>query len=76
MPRPFELVTMLSEVSTGELFNSIPPLPDTFVGERNFCQLDFSGPAKARRLSISVFDVNGKQRWQREISASELRPDD
>ena len=53
---------------------SIPPLPDTFVGERNFCQLDFSGPATARQLSISVFDANGKQQWQREIAASELQP--
>jgi len=53
---------------------SIPPLPDTFVGERNFCQLDFTGPTKTRRLTISVFDVNGKQQWQREIAASELQP--
>ena len=53
---------------------SIPPLPDTFVGERNFCQLDFSGPAKARRLTISVFDASGRQKWQRAIAASELRP--
>lgn len=52
---------------------SIPPLPDTFVGERNFCQLEFSGPARARQLSISVFDVNGNQKWQREIAASELQ---
>jgi len=53
---------------------SIPPLPDTFVGERNFCQLDFSGPARARRLTISVFDTGGRQKWQREIAASELQP--
>jgi alkaline phosphatase D len=52
---------------------SIPPLPDTFVGERNFCQLDFSGPAKARRLTISVFNASGGQKWQREIAASELQ---
>ena len=52
---------------------SMPPLPDTFVGERNFCQLDFSGPATARQLSISVFDANGKQQWQREIAAGELQ---
>ena len=55
---------------------SIPPLPDSFVGEHNFCQLDFSGPAKARRLTISVFDVNGRQKWQHQIAASELQPDD
>ncbi len=53
----------------------IPPLPDTFVGERNFCQLDFSGPAQGRHLSIRVFDANGKQKWQRDIAAAELRSD-
>ena len=52
----------------------IPPLPDSFVGERNFCQLDFSGPARARRLTISVFDAGGRQKWQRKIAASELQP--
>ena len=52
----------------------IPPVPDTFVGERNFCQLDFSGPARARRLTISVFDADGKKKWQREIAAGELQP--
>jgi alkaline phosphatase D len=53
---------------------SIPPLADTFVAERNFCQLDFSGPAKARHLTISVFDASGREKWQREIAASELQP--
>ena len=54
----------------------IPPVPDTFVGERNFCQLDFSGPAGARRLTISVFDTRGRQKWQREITAGELQSGD
>ena len=62
--------------SQAQPLTHIQPLPGTFVGERNFCQLDFSGPAKARRLTISVFDVNGKQRWQRDIGASELRSGD
>jgi len=55
---------------------SMPPLPDTFVGERNFCQLDFSGPAGARHLTISVFDAGGRQKWQRAIAASELQRSD
>jgi alkaline phosphatase D len=53
---------------------SIAPLPGTFVGERNFCQLDFAGPAEERRLTIGVFDATGKQRWQRELTAAELKP--
>jgi alkaline phosphatase D len=55
---------------------SIAPLPGTFVGARNFCQLDFAGPAEARRLIISVFDAAGKQRWQRQLTATELKPGD
>ncbi len=52
----------------------IPPVAGTFVGERNFCQLDFSGPTAARRLTISVFDADGRQKWQREFAAAQLTP--
>ena len=46
----------------------------TVVGERNFCQLDFSGPKNARRLTIRVLDADGVEKWSREIAARELRP--
>ena len=45
----------------------------TFVGERNFCQLDFAGPKQARRLTISVLDADGVEKWRREIAAQELQ---
>lgn len=48
-------------------------VPGTHVDERNFCQLEFSGPAKARRLTISVFDADGKAKWSKEIVSSELK---
>lgn len=48
-------------------------VPGTRVRERNYCQLDFSGPAAARLLTISVFDADGKLQWSREIAGSELR---
>lgn len=48
-------------------------IPDTFVGERNFCQLDFSGPRAKRNLRMTVFNADGKVKWTREIAASELQ---
>lgn len=48
-------------------------VPGTHVNERNFCQLDFSGPSKARSLAISVFDADGKPKWSKEIVSSELK---
>jgi alkaline phosphatase D len=45
----------------------------TLLEERNFCQLDFSGPKKARRLTISVLDADGVEKWRREIAAQELQ---
>ena len=45
----------------------------TFVGERNFCQLDFSGPRKSRKLTITVMDADGMPVWSRDINSSELR---
>ena len=48
-------------------------VPGTFTGVRNFAVLDFSGPAKARSLRISVCDADGKELWQQTISAQSLR---
>lgn len=48
-------------------------VPGTHVRERNYCQLDFSGPAGARLLTISVIDADGDLQWSREIASSELR---
>ena len=48
-------------------------VPGTHVRERNYCQLDFSGPGDARLLTMSVFDADGNLKWSREIASSELR---
>lgn len=45
----------------------------TLVGQRNFCQLDFSGPKSDRRLTITVNGTHGESLWQRELRARELR---
>jgi alkaline phosphatase D len=48
-------------------------VPNTLVIDRNFATLDFSGPRTDRQLVITVYDTQGRQRWQHTIKASELR---
>jgi alkaline phosphatase D len=48
-------------------------VPGTFVAERNFCTLDFVGPKNARKIVMRSFDADGKQNWEREVLAGELR---
>jgi hypothetical protein len=43
------------------------------VTERNFATIDVTGGRQDRRLTVSVFDVNGSMKWSRAIAASELR---
>ena len=45
----------------------------TLVNARNFASLEFRGPRGARVLTLRVLDENGKELWDREIKASELR---
>ena len=46
---------------------------DTFVAERNFCTVDFSGTQKERKLTIRSFSTEGRKIWEKEIALSELR---
>ena len=39
----------------------------TFVGQRNFGILEFTGPRGERKLTVRVYDANGKELWMREI---------
>ncbi len=39
----------------------------TVVMERNFGMIEFTGPFKERKMIIHVYDVNGKELWQKEI---------
>ncbi len=43
----------------------------TFVNQRNFATLHFSGPRTARVLTLRIFDVDGKELWTQEIKAGE-----
>lgn len=54
------------EASTGRM-------PNTLVTDRNFGILSFSGPAKDRKMVISIHAVDGKMIWEKTIAASELR---
>jgi alkaline phosphatase D len=45
----------------------------TVVGVRNFCTINFSGPAKERVMTLRSHDSNGTKLWERIIGASELR---
>jgi alkaline phosphatase D len=48
-------------------------VPDTYVSERNFATLEFSGPRAARVITIRVFGTGGNELWKREITAEELK---
>lgn len=48
-------------------------VPGTLVTQRNFCTLQFSGPAGARVLRIAAWDVAGTRLWEYEFPAARLR---
>lgn len=48
-------------------------IPGSAVTRNSFCELDFSGPKGARRLSISIRDVKGELQWARELLEADLR---
>jgi alkaline phosphatase D len=48
-------------------------VPGTLVTDRNFGLLEVSGPRTDRVLTIRVLDAAGKERWTRQIKASELK---
>ena len=46
-------------------------VPNTYVGERNFATLDFSGTKKDRKLLITVYNTKGEKLWEQKIEAAE-----
>jgi alkaline phosphatase D len=44
----------------------------TVVTERNFATFDITGPLNNRKLTVMVFDVQGKELWRRELLATDL----
>ena len=45
----------------------------SFVAQRNFCTIDFSGPRTERKLVMRSFSTNGEKLWEREIKVRELQ---
>ncbi len=45
----------------------------TFMPQRNFCTLEFSGAAKARKITLRSFSTSGQKLWERDIKLSDLR---
>ncbi|MCK2089377.1 alkaline phosphatase D family protein [Thauera aromatica] len=48
-------------------------VPGTLVTQRNFCTLQFSGPAGARLLRVAAWDAAGTRLWEAEFPAARLR---
>lgn len=48
-------------------------VPGTFVGERNFATLEFSGARKARILKITVYNSDGQELWTQTLAATDLQ---
>ncbi len=46
---------------------------DTFIGERNFAILEFTGKRKERVLTIVIYDTFGKEVWRKSINETELK---
>lgn len=47
-------------------------LADTFVDQRNFCTLDFSGKKDERKITVRSFSTEGKQLWEKQLRVAEL----
>ncbi len=45
----------------------------TLVADQNYCVLALHGPTDDRVLTITCYDWNNRQRWTRDIKASELK---
>lgn len=48
-------------------------VPDTFVGERNFAILEFTGKRKERIVTIVIYNTTGKELWRKSINETELK---
>lgn len=44
----------------------------TYVKQRNFCRLEFSGKKAQRQLRLSAHDANGTMLWFKQISSGDL----
>jgi alkaline phosphatase D len=70
----------LTELTCSPLTSRVHPrpfpvreVPGTLVTQRNFCTLEFSGPAGARLLRVAAWNAAGTRLWQEEFPAARLR---
>ncbi|MBK9359194.1 MAG: hypothetical protein IPN08_17760 [Bacteroidales bacterium] len=42
-------------------------MPGTVVMDRNYGMISISGPAKARKLTVSCYDADNRKRWEKVI---------
>ena len=47
-------------------------IPETLVGEKNFCKLNFNGKRKDRNITFESYNVDGKKLWSKTVKQSEL----
>jgi len=48
-------------------------VPGTYIHQRNFAILEFSGPYKERNMKITLFDTNGALLWSRTVGIQDLQ---
>lgn len=48
-------------------------IPGTFVAERNFCTLEFTGTRTDRRITLKSISNTGMENWQQEIKLNDLQ---
>ncbi|HJV26935.1 MAG TPA: alkaline phosphatase D family protein [Aromatoleum sp.] len=70
----------LTELTCSPLTSRVHPrpfpvreVPGTLVTQRNFCTLEFSGPAGARLMRVAAWNAAGTRLWQAEFPAARLR---
>src|SRR5690606_13555168 len=48
-------------------------VPGTLYTKRNFGLVNVSGPKTDRRFKVTIFDTEGKEVWNKELKANELK---
>lgn len=68
----FTISSLTAGISKGADEPNTLRVPGTHVETHNFALLNFSGPDKARVLSVETFDADGKSLWKQTVRADEL----
>lgn len=70
----------LTELTCSPLTSRVHPrpfpvreVPGTLITQRNYCTLQFSGPAGARVLRVAAWDATATRLWEAEFPAAGLR---